>query len=395
MTSPLPLDGLLVVSVEQAIAAPFASRQLADLGARVIKIERPGVGDFARAYDHTVKGLASHFVWTNRSKESLTLDLKRPEALDVLQRLVSRADVFLHNLAPGAMGRLGLGSAVVRQQHPRLVICEISGYGGSGPYRDKKAYDLLVQSEAGLVSITGTPEAPSKVGISIADIAAGMYAFSSILAALVRRSTTGTGALLDISMFDALAEWMGYAAYYTGYGGTPLPRTGARHAAIAPYGPYTAGDGHVVYLGLQNEREWARFCADVLEQPSLAGDPRFSSNALRVEHHDELEVIIVRAFAGKTSQQVVDSLEAAQIANARMNTVSEFLDHPQLAARRKWQDVESPVGPLRALVPPFGFDDVRPRMGPIPALGEHTDRILTELGFDSDTIARWRGEGIV
>ena len=395
MTSPLPLDGLLVVSVEQAIAAPFASRQLADLGARVIKIERPGVGDFARAYDHTVKGLASHFVWTNRSKESLTLDLKRPEALDVLQRLVSRADVFLHNLAPGAMGRLGLGSAVVRQQHPRLVICEISGYGGSGPYRDKKAYDLLVQSEAGLVSITGTPEAPSKVGISIADIAAGMYAFSSILAALVRRSTTGTGALLDISMFDALAEWMGYAAYYTGYGGTPLPRTGARHAAIAPYGPYTAGDGHVVYLGLQNEREWARFCADVLEQPSLAGDPRFSSNALRVEHHDELEVIIVRAFAGKTAQQVVDSLEAAQIANARMNTVSEFLDHPQLAARRKWQDVESPVGPLRALVPPFGFDDVRPRMGPIPALGEHTDRILTELGFDSDTIARWRGEGIV
>ena len=395
MTSPLPLDGLLVVSVEQAIAAPFASRQLADLGARVIKIERPGVGDFARAYDHTVKGLASHFVWTNRSKESLTLDLKRPEALDVLQRLVSRADVFLHNLAPGAMGRLGLGSAVVRQQHPRLVICEISGYGGSGPYRDKKAYDLLVQSEAGLVSITGTPEAPSKVGISIADIAAGMYAFSSILAALVRRSTTGTGALLDISMFDALAEWMGYAAYYTGYGGTPLPRTGARHAAIAPYGPYTAGDGHVVYLGLQNEREWARFCADVLEQPSLAGDPRFSSNALRVEHHDELEVIIVRAFAGKTAQQVVDSLEAAQIANACMNTVSEFLDHPQLAARRKWQDVESPVGPLRALVPPFGFDDVRPRMGPIPALGEHTDRILTELGFDSDTIARWRGEGIV
>jgi len=395
VTSPLPLDGLLVVSVEQAIAAPFASRQLADLGARVIKIERPGVGDFARAYDHTVKGLASHFVWTNRSKESLTLDLKRPEALDVLQRLVSRADVFLHNLAPGAMGRLGLGSAVVRQQHPRLVICEISGYGGSGPYRDKKAYDLLVQSEAGLVSITGTPEAPSKVGISIADIAAGMYAFSSILAALVRRSTTGTGALLDISMFDALAEWMGYAAYYTGYGGTPLPRTGARHAAIAPYGPYTAGDGHVVYLGLQNEREWARFCADVLEQPSLAGDPRFSSNALRVEHHDELEVIIVRAFAGKTAQQVVDSLEAAQIANARMNTVSEFLDHPQLAARRKWQDVESPVGPLRALVPPFGFDDVRPRMGPIPALGEHTDRILTELGFDSDTIARWRGEGIV
>ena len=395
MTSHLPLDGLLVVSVEQAIAAPFASRQLADLGARVIKIERPGVGDFARAYDHTVRGLASHFVWTNRSKESLTLDLKRPEALDVLRRLVSRADVFLHNLAPGAMGRLGFGAATLREEHPRLVVCEISGYGTSGPYRDKKAYDLLVQSEAGLVSITGTPETPSKVGISIADIAAGMYAFSSILAALVRRAKTGTGALLDISMLDALSEWMGYPAYYAGYGGTPLPRTGARHAAIAPYGPYVAGDGHVVYLGLQNEREWARFCADVLDRPALVSDPRFSSNALRVEHHDELEKIIVGAFADKTAQRVVDKLEAAQIANARMNTVDEFLEHPQLAARGKWQQVDSPVGPLRALVPPYGFDDVEPKMGRIPALGEHTGKILGELGFDADTIARWREEGIV
>jgi len=395
VTSQLPLEGLLVVSVEQAIAAPFASRQLADLGARVIKIERPGVGDFARAYDHTVRGLASHFVWTNRSKESLTLDLKRPEALDVLRRLVSRADVFLHNLAPGAMNRLGLGAAALRQRHPRLVICEISGYGASGPYRDKKAYDLLVQSEAGLVSITGTPETPSKVGISIADIAAGMYAFSSILAALVRRSTSGTGALLDISMLDALAEWMGYPAYYAGYGGTPLPRTGARHAAIAPYGPYAAGDGHVVYLGLQNEREWERFCADVLEQPTLATDPRFNSNAARVQHHDELEKIIVRAFAGKTAQDVIDRLDAAQIANARMNTVDEFIDHPQLSARGKWQEVDSPAGPLRALVPPFGFDDVSPRMGRIPDIGEHTDKILTELGFDADTIGRWRREGIV
>jgi crotonobetainyl-CoA:carnitine CoA-transferase CaiB-like acyl-CoA transferase len=395
VTSHLPLDGLLVVSVEQAIAAPFASRQLADLGARVIKIERPGVGDFARAYDHTVRGLASHFVWTNRSKESLTLDLKRPEALDVLRRLVSRADVFLHNLAPGAMGRLGFGATMLREEHPRLVVCEISGYGTSGPYRDKKAYDLLVQSEAGLVSITGTPETPSKVGISIADIAAGMYAFSSILAALVRRAKTGTGALLDISMLDALSEWMGYPAYYAGYGGTPLPRTGARHAAIAPYGPYVAGDGHVVYLGLQNEREWARFCADVLDRPALVSDPRFSSNALRVEHHDELEKIIVGAFADKTAQRVVDKLEAAQIANARMNTVDEFLEHPQLAARGKWQQVDSPVGPLRALVPPYGFDDVEPKMGRIPALGEHTGKILGELGFDADTIARWRGEGIV
>jgi len=395
VTSSLPLDGLLVVSVEQAIAAPFASRQLADLGARVIKIERPGVGDFARAYDHTVHGLASHFVWTNRSKESLTLDLKRPEGLEVLRRLVARADVYLHNLAPGAMSRLGFGSATLRNEYPRLIVCEISGYGASGPYRDKKAYDLLVQSEAGLVSITGTPETPSKVGISVADIAAGMYAFSSILAALVRRGTTGAGALLDISMFDALAEWMGYAAYYTGYGGTALPRTGARHAAIAPYGPYVAGDGHAVFLGLQNEREWARFCAEVLEQPGLASDPRFSSNALRVEHHDELEVLIVRAFASMSAPQVVERLEAAQIANARMNTISEFLEHPQLAARGKWRNVDSPAGPLRALVPPFGFDDIEPRMGAIPALGQHTDDILTELGFDQDTIAAWRRDGIV
>ncbi|HEU4687932.1 MAG TPA: CaiB/BaiF CoA-transferase family protein [Vicinamibacterales bacterium] len=395
MKSPLPLDGLVVVSVEQAIAAPFASRQLADLGARVIKIERPGVGDFARAYDHTVRGLASHFVWTNRSKESLTLDLKQPEAIDVLRRLIARADVFLHNLAPGAMSRLGFESTSLREEYPRLVICEISGYGATGPYRDKKAYDLLVQSEAGLVSITGTAETPSKVGISIADIAAGMYAFSSILAALVRRATTGGGALLDISMFDALAEWMGYPAYYTGYGGAPLPRTGARHAAIAPYGPYVAGDGHVVYLGLQNEREWSRFCGDVLERPALASDPRFGSNALRVKNHDELAPIIVQAFAGKTAEQVVEKLDAAQIANARMNTVDEFLQHPQLVERGKWQDVASPAGPLRALVPPFGFDDMEPRMGPIPGLGEHTDAILGELGYDRDTIAAWRQAGIV
>jgi itaconate CoA-transferase len=395
VTAQLPLDGLLVVSVEQAIAAPFASRQLADLGARVIKIERPVVGDFARDYDHTVQGLASHFVWTNRSKESLTLDLKRPEAIDVLRRLVSRADVFLHNLAPGAMSRLGFASSALRAEYPQLVICEISGYGASGPYRDKKAYDLLVQSEAGLVSITGTSDTPSKVGISVADIAAGMYAFSSILAALIRRQKTGGGALLDISMFDALAEWMGYPAYYTGYGGSALPRTGARHAAIAPYGPYEAGDGHAVYLGLQNEREWARFCADVLGQPELATDPRFGSNAARVENHDALHAIIVRAFASKTAQQVVDSLESAQIANARMNTVSEFLDHPQLAARGKWTQVDSPAGPLRALVPPFGFDDVEPKMGAIPRIGEHTDQILAELGFDRDTIIAWRAAGII
>ncbi len=390
-----PLDGVTVVAVEQAVAAPFASRQLADLGARVIKIERPGVGDFARGYDRTVKGLASHFVWINRSKESLTLDLKAPEGADVLRRLLARADVFLHNLAPGAMTRLGFGSAALRQAHPRLIACELSGYGTSGPYRDKKAYDLLVQSEAGLVSITGTPDTPSKVGVSIADIAAGMYAFSGILAALLRRHQTGEGAALDISMFESLGEWMGYAAYYSGYGGSPLPRTGATHAAIAPYGPYTAGDGKVVYLGLQNEREWARFCDEILGRPDLATDARFGSNADRVANRSAMDAVITAALADLTAEQVTARLESAGIANARMNTVQEFLDHPQLAARDRWREVASPAGPIRALVPPFNLDGDEPRMDPIPALGEHTDAILGELGFDAATVQAWRRAGIV
>jgi itaconate CoA-transferase len=391
----LPLEGMLVIAVEQAVAAPFASRQLADLGARVIKIERPGSGDFARGYDRTVKGQASHFVWINRTKESLTLDLKRAEAADVLTRLIARADVLLHNLAPGAMGRLGFASAALHERYPKLVICEISGYGTDGPYRDKKAYDLLVQSETGLVSITGTPEVPSKVGVSIADIAAGMYAFSGILAALLRRTRTGGGTVLDVSMFDALAEWMGYPAYYTGYGGAPLPRTGAAHAAIAPYGPYTAGDGKVLYLGLQNEREWARFCAEVLGHPSLASDPRFRANADRVAHREELDALINTAFATHTAEDVLARLEAAQIANARMNTVQEFLEHPQLVARDRWRTVQSPAGPIRALLPPFGMGDIEPQMGPIPAVGEHTDAILEEVGFDQATIEKWRRAGIV
>lgn len=391
----LPLEGMLVVAVEQAVAAPFASRQLADLGARVIKIERPGVGDFARSYDATVKGLASHFVWINRSKESLTLDLKRPEAVAVLRSLVSRADVFLHNLAPGAMARLGFGTATLRSSHPRLVVCEISGYGTTGPYRDKKAYDLLVQSEAGLVSITGTPDTPSKVGISIADIAAGMYAFSSILAALLRRATTGDGAALDVSMFDSVAEWMGYPAYYAMYTGTPPKRSGAAHPAIAPYGPYAAGDGKVVFIGLQNEREWARFCTDVLERIDLLTDARFGSNARRVENRAELDATITESFARHSAAEIIARLEAAQIANARMNTISEFLEHPQLSSRNRWRHVESPAGTLRALVPPFGFADLEPRMGSIPSLGEHTVAILKELGIDETTIASWRRERIV
>jgi crotonobetainyl-CoA:carnitine CoA-transferase CaiB-like acyl-CoA transferase len=390
----LPLEGITVIAVEQAVAAPFATRQLADLGARIIKIERPEVGDFARGYDATVNGMASHFVWLNRSKQSLTLDLKRPEAIDVLRRLLARADVFIHNLAPGAMTRLGFASADVRRDHPRLVVCEVSGYGSSGPYREKKAYDLLVQSETGVLSITGSEEEPAKVGISVADIAAGMYAFSSVLAALLRREKTGEGSSLEISLFDSLAEWMSYPVYYA-YGGAPPPRSGARHAVIAPYGPYTAGDGKIVYLGLQNEREWARFCTDVLRRPEMAADERFSSNPLRVEHRAELDAAINSAFHGLTAEQVITRLEAAQIANARMNTVQELIDHPQLAARDRWRSVPSPAGPVRMLVPPFNFDGMDIPMSAIPAVGEHTDAILAEVGIAGATIAEWRASGIV
>ena len=390
----LPLDGITVVAVEQAVAAPFATRQLADLGARIIKVERPGAGDFARAYDATVNGMSSHFVWLNRSKQSLTLDLKQPEAIDVLRRLLARADVFVHNLAPGAMTRLGFASPDVRRDHPRLIVCEISGYGSDGPYRDKKAYDLLVQSEAGVLSITGSEEAPAKVGISVADIAAGMYAFSSVLAALLRRERTGDGSSLEVSLFDSLAEWMSYPVYYA-YGGAPPPRSGARHAVIAPYGPYTAGDGRIVYLGLQNEREWTRFCAEVLRRPEMAADARFSSNPRRVEHRAELDAAITSAFSTLTAEQVVTRLEAAQIANARMNSVQELIDHPQLAARGRWRAVPSAAGPVRMLVPPFNFEGMEIPMSAIPAVGEHTDAILAEVGVDAATAEAWRARGIV
>jgi len=390
----LPLDGITVVAVEQAVAAPFATRQLADLGARVIKIERPGVGDFARGYDSMVKGMSSHFVWLNRTKESLTLDLKRPEAIEILRGLLTRADVFIHNLAPGAMARLGFGSETVRSEYPRAVVCEISGYGSTGPYRDKKAYDLLVQSEAGMLAITGTEDQPAKVGISVADISAGMYAFSGVLAALLRRQKTGEGSALEVSLFESLGEWMSYPVYDASGGAAP-PRSGARHAVIAPYGPYAAGDGKIVYLGLQNEREWGRFCAEALGRPEVAIDPRFSSNPQRVKHRDELDALITNAFSGLTADEVIDRLETAQIANARMNTVEEFIDHPQLTARNRWTEVASPAGPVRALVPPFNFDNMEMPMGAIPAVGEHTDTILGELGFDSDTIARMHQSGIV
>jgi crotonobetainyl-CoA:carnitine CoA-transferase CaiB-like acyl-CoA transferase len=386
----LPLEGITVVSLEQAVAAPFATRQLADLGARVIKVERPEVGDFARGYDRTVKGLSSHFVWLNRSKESLTLNLKEEGAKKVLRRLIEKADVFIQNLAPGAAGRLGFDAEVLRQRHPRLVVCDVSGYGSSGPYRDKKAYDLLVQCEAGLVSITGTPEAPSKVGVSIADIACGMYAYSGILAALFRRERTGEGANLEVSLFEALAEWMGFPAYYAMYGGKEPPRTGASHAAIAPYGPFECGDGETIFLGLQNEREWERFCEVVLEQPALADDERFESNSERVENVDALRQAIEGILAQLSSEEAIERLDEAKIANARMRNVRGFLDHPQLEARDRWKEVGSSVGPLHALVPPATFDGEEPVMAPIPSVGEHTADILAELGYDDDAVATLR-----
>ncbi len=386
----LPLEGITIVSLEQAVAAPFATRQLADLGARVIKVERPGVGDFARGYDRTVRGLASHFVWLNRSKESITLDLKQDRAKEVLTRLIEKADVFVQNLAPGATGRLGFAAETLRERHSRLIVCDVSGYGSSGPYRDKKAYDLLVQCEAGLVSITGTPETPSKVGVSIADIACGMYAYSGILTALFQRERTGEGAAIEVSLFDALAEWMGFPAYFTMYGGKEPPRTGASHAAIAPYGPFECGDGEVVFLGIQNEREWERFCEAVLEQPALAHDERFDSNSERVENRDALHQEIESILKKRSSEEAIERLEAAKIANARMRTITDFLEHPQLEARDRWREVESPVGPLRALLPPATVDGKEPVMAPIPGVGEHTEKILAELGYDDDALAALR-----
>jgi itaconate CoA-transferase len=391
--SSLPLAGITVIAIEQAVAVPFATRQLADLGARVIKIERPDLGDFARGYDTTVRGLASHFVWLNRSKESLTLDLKRPEARDVLARLIARADVFVQNLAPGAADRLGLGAEALRARHPRLIVCGVTGYGSTGPYAGKKAYDLLVQSEAGLLSITGTPETPSKVGLSIADIAGGMYAYSGILTALLRRERTGQGTALDVSLLESLGEWMGYAMYYT-MGGTAPPRTGASHATIAPYGPYATNDGQVIF-GIQTNREWADFAAHVLGRRDLFADERFATNQLRVKNREAMDVEIDRVFSALSTAEVVSRLDAAQIANARLNSVEQFIGHPQLAGRQAWRQVDSPNGPIPALVPPVRMAGVEPVMGPIPALGQHTAAILAELGFDPATIARWQQEGVI
>jgi len=387
-----PLDGITVISLEHAIAAPFCTRQLADLGARVIKVERPEGGDFARAYDTRVKGEASHFVWTNRSKESLTLDLKDPDALGVLKTLLADADVLVQNLAPGASARMGLSFEALHAAFPKLIVCDISGYGADGPYRDKKAYDLLIQSEAGFLSVTGTPETPSKSGNSIADIAAGMYAYTNILSALILRGRTGEGSHIDVSMLEALGEWMGFPMYYAFEGQTPPARSGASHAAIYPYGPFQAGDGGAIVLGLQNEREWKLFCERVMQDAALATDPRFSSNAKRHENRIELKAIIDACFAELTTTQVCERLDQAPIANARMNDMEGLWAHPQLAARERWQTVGSPAGDIPALLPPGKNSAFTYRMDPIPRLGEHTKAILKSLGHSAEAIATLRAK---
>ncbi|EKS70125.1 MULTISPECIES: CaiB/BaiF CoA-transferase family protein [Caballeronia] len=385
-----PLQGIKVVTFEHAIAAPFCTRQLADLGARVIKIERPGTGDFARNYDERVSGLASHFVWTNRSKESVTLDVKHPEALDVVHKLLADADVFVQNLAPGAAQRLGLDYDALKERYPRLIVCDISGYGSDGPMRDKKAYDLLIQSEAGFLSITGSEGAPAKAGCSIADIAAGMYGYTNILAALIERGRTGRGKRIDISMFESMVEWMGYPLYYAIDGQTPPRKAGASHATIFPYGPFPAGDGKTVMLGLQNEREWKKFCEIVLRMPELQRDERFCANSLRAQHRDELMRLIVDAFASLTAAQVIERLEEARIANAQMNDMHDVWKHEQLEARNRWTQVDTPAGKIPALYPPGRFSADEPRMDAVPALGEHTESVLRELGLNSEAIERLR-----
>lgn len=384
---PRPLDGITVVSLEHAVAAPFCTRQLADLGARVIKVERPGNGDFARGYDQRVNGQSSHFIWINRSKESLALDVKQPAAKAALLELLKTADVLVQNLAPGATARMGLSYETLKELNPKLIVCDISGYGADGPYRDKKAYDLLIQSEAGFLSVTGTPETPSKSGISVADIAAGMYAYTNILSALLLRGKTGAGSHIDVSMLEAMGEWMGYPLYYAYDGAPPPPRTGASHASIYPYGPFQAGDGKTVMLGLQNEREWTAFCDTVLLQPDMATDTRFDSNAQRNANREALQALIVQTFAALTAAQVVERLEQAGIANARVNEMADLWEHPQLQARQRWRTVGTPQGDVPALLPPGVNSAFDYRMEAVPAVGQHNASILAELGWSAEQIA--------
>jgi crotonobetainyl-CoA:carnitine CoA-transferase CaiB-like acyl-CoA transferase len=395
LSGTLPLAGTTVVSIEQAVAAPFATRQLADLGAQVIKVERPGTGDFARGYDESILGQSSYFVWLNRSKESLSCDLKSAEGREVVRLLLADADVFVQNLAPGAARRLGLDAATLQAEHPRLIVCDVTGFGSTGPWQDAKAYDLLVQCETGLVSLTGSPDSPAKAGISVADIAAGMYAFSGILTALLQRAATGVAPALEVSLFEALAEWMGSPMYYTEGLGRQPQRVGIEHATIAPYGPYTAADGDALLVGIQNDREWRAFCRVILEDPDVAVDPRFARNSDRVAHRPELNAVIAKRFAALPEPAASRLLSEADIAHARVNQVQGLLDHPVLEGRDRWRQIDTPGGPVRALLPPISIRGVVPRMDPVPAVGEHTDPILASLGYDEERIVRLRQEGAV
>lgn len=394
-TNVRPLDGITVISLEHAIAAPFCTRQLADMGARVIKVERPEVGDFARGYDERVRGMASHFVWTNRSKESLTLDLKNDRAQGLLHDLLAKADVLVQNLAPGAAARMGLSFETLHEKYPQLIVCDITGYGAGGPYEKKKAYDLLIQSESGFISVTGSPDAPAKAGCSISDIAAGMYAYSGILNALLLRGKTGKGSHLDVSMLESMVEWMNFPMYYAFEGAAPPPRAGAAHATIFPYGPFPVGDGTTVMLGLQNEREWRIFCEKVIFQPGLADDDSFSSNSKRVANREALTALIRQAFADLTMDQVVERLEDAQIANARVNEMKDVWEHPQLKARERWREVPSPVGSLPALIPPATNSAFDPRMDAVPDLGQHTREILAELGVSEAEVNKLAADKVI
>jgi len=394
-TSGLPLEGVTVISIEQAIAAPFASRQLADLGARIIKVERPDGGDFARYYDDKVRGLSSQFVWTNRSKESLTLNLKSEPGIQVLHELLQRADVLIQNLSPGALERLGIKVPSLRSRYPSLIICSISGYGATGPYHDRKAYDLLIQAEAGLLSITGGDDFPSKAGIAVADIAAGMYAYSGILSALYHRHKTGSGCHLEVSLLDSLGEWMGYPIYYTMFGGQTLPRTEAHHATIAPYGPYTAADGETVLLAVQNATEWKSFCESVLEAPELEIDVKFATNPLRVRHRDLLDQEIKSRLRAMRSDELLSRLSHANIAFGIARDMESVASHPQLISRERWRNIPTPVGEIRALIPPVISDTFMPQLGGVPELGANTDALLSELGYDVAEIEGLRTQGCV
>lgn len=389
----LPLHGITVVALEQAVAAPFATRQLADLGARVIKVERPGVGDFSREYDRSINGEASYFVWLNRGKESIELDIKDPADRALLDEMIERADVVLQNLLPGAVERLGLDAGTLRARRPELIHCSISGYGSRGPYRSKKAYDLLVQCETGMVDVTGTPAEQAKVGVSIADIATGMYAYTGVLTALLERQQTGDGSTIEVAMLDALGEWMMQPAYYAVYGDRETRRTGACHASIAPYGPYTAGDGATVFLGVQSDREWAIVCRDIIGSPDLIEDPRFARNTERVENNEDITPLIKAGLAAMSADEAVARFESVGLACARLRTPTEFFDHPQLEARDRWRDIETAVGPVRALLPPVTVAGREPAMGSVPALGAHNETLRAEFG--AETSLPFRGAGTV